>query len=121
MTSRAVAVAFWVYVGTALVFLAVVSQETSDVGTLSALVGLGAAGLVTLWVTRDAGERGERVDGLAVVVLVLPLVAVPVYLVRSRGWGGGALSALRIAGLAVVTGGAVVAVETLVLIPLRTL
>jgi hypothetical protein len=69
--------------------------------TLHAIVSLA---LVFAWFWIDARDRAYRASiVLRIAMLVLPVVALPWYLLRSRGWAGGlralALSILVFAGI----------------------
>lgn len=80
------------------------------------VIGFKAAfnALVLLWISADARSRGwdsERVLFYGIFAMVLTEIAVPVYLVKSRGWKGAGRSALRFLGYLVLLLIAVLALE----------
>ena len=118
LTSTAVAVAFWVFTGVTAVLSTAASARYGDVGTLEAVLALGSAGLATLWYERDSREREAPIPGwFGLFVFSLAVIAVPIYLLRYRGWRDGGLALFKIIGIAAGVVALVLAVEAVLLGP----
>lgn len=105
MNSTVLTLTFWAFTTITAVFTTVARQYYGDAGFLDLLVLVGSVGLIVLWYQHDARERGLYTgDGkFELFVLFAAVIAIPVYLLKYRGWKDGGLALLKILGLAIAS------------------
>jgi len=99
LTPQNTAIVFWI--GFICFTLYGIYMSPGESRWLFHLVKVLFLGTMGLWMVADGRSRGIRQDWLNlyfVGAIFLFIVAVPIYLVHSRGWAGAARSSLRFAG-----------------------
>lgn len=106
LTVRATAILFW---SALVVFLAIATflpKSLSGSGWLALVEKITLNLLVALWVLADGRAHkfeAERLQSYAIFSALLTEIALPIYLVKSRGWKGAGKTSLRFIGyLAVI-------------------
>ena len=105
--SRGVAIAlYWTGFWLAQVLVYAADLRYDSIGTLELFLYVGVAGLGVVWYRADTEAEGVYPPpGLTVLIFGLPIVAVPYYLIRYRGWRRGGLAVAKVLALFVAVSG----------------